>query len=57
VASEGLQALIGGSCGRGDGAYEHTINMQAKNSSSSRIVLMGRAPQIAVGVSTKAVPN
>lgn len=52
-----LQALVGGSADVVAGAYEHTINMQSKNQSIQSFVLMGRAPQIAVGVSTKAVPN
>jgi NitT/TauT family transport system substrate-binding protein len=39
------------------GAYEHTINMQAKNQAIQSFVLMGRAPQIALGVSTKSVPG
>jgi NitT/TauT family transport system substrate-binding protein len=52
-----LQALVGGSADIVSGAYEHTINMQAKNQLIESIVLQGRAPQIAVGVSTKAVPN
>ncbi|HWP13064.1 MAG TPA: ABC transporter substrate-binding protein [Ramlibacter sp.] len=52
-----LQALIGGSADVVSGAYEHTINMQSKNQSIQAFVLQGRAPQIAVGVSTKAMPN
>ena len=52
-----LQALIGGSADVVSGAYEHTINMQSKNQFIQSIVLMGRAPQIAMGVSTKALPN
>src|SRR4051794_17012647 len=55
--AKALQALVGGSADVVSGAYEHTINMQAKNQFIRSIVLMGRAPQIAVGVSTKAVPN
>src|SRR5688500_8905460 len=52
-----LQALIGGSADVVSGAYEHTINMQSKNQLIESFVLQGRAPQIAVGVSTKALPN
>jgi NitT/TauT family transport system substrate-binding protein len=52
-----LQALIGGSADVVSGAYEHTINMQSKNQYIQAFVLQGRAPQIALGVSTKAVPN
>ena len=52
-----LQALVGGSADVVSGAYEHTINMQSKNQYIQAFVLQGRAPQIAVGVSTKAMPN
>jgi NitT/TauT family transport system substrate-binding protein len=55
--SRALQALVGGSADIVSGAYEHTINMQSKNQFIQSIVLMGRAPQIAMGVSTRAVPN
>ena len=52
-----LQALIGGSADVCSGAYEHTINLQAKNQYLQSIVLQGRAPQIALGVSTKNMPG
>lgn len=52
-----LQALVGGSADVVSGAYEHTINMQSKNQFIQSFVLLGRAPQIAMGVSTKAMPN
>jgi len=55
--AKALQALIGGSADVVSGAYEHTINMQSKNQFIRAFVLQGRAPQIAVGVSTKAMPN
>jgi NitT/TauT family transport system substrate-binding protein len=55
--AKALQALMGGSADIVNGAYEHTINMQARNQSIQEIVLMGRAPQISVGVSTKTMPN
>ncbi|HYP85773.1 ABC transporter substrate-binding protein [Variovorax sp.] len=55
--SRALQALIGGSADVCSGAYEHTISLQAKNQFLQSIVLQGRAPQIAVGVSTKNLPN
>ena len=55
--AKALQALVGGSADVVSGAYEHTINMQSKNQHIQSIVLMGRAPQIAMGVSTKAMPN
>ncbi|MBC7437376.1 MAG: ABC transporter substrate-binding protein [Bdellovibrionales bacterium] len=52
-----LQALVGGSADVVSGAYEHTINMQSKNQFIQSFVLQGRAPQIAVGVSTKSMAN
>src|ERR1700712_54433 len=52
-----LQAVVGGSADVCSGAFEHTINLQAKNQAFQCFVLQGRAPQIAVGVSTKAMPN
>src|SRR3982750_2256190 len=52
-----LQALVGGSADVVSGAFEHTINMQAKNQFIQAFVLQGRAPAIAIGVSTKAMPN
>jgi NitT/TauT family transport system substrate-binding protein len=55
--AKALQALVGGSADVVSGAYEHTINMQSKNQLIQSIVLMGRAPQIAMGVSTKGMPN
>ncbi|MGZ5272467.1 MAG: ABC transporter substrate-binding protein, partial [Ramlibacter sp.] len=55
--AKALQALVGGSADVVSGAYEHTINMQSKNQFIQSIVLMGRAPQIAIGVSTKTMPG
>jgi NitT/TauT family transport system substrate-binding protein len=52
-----LQAVVGGSADVCSGAYEHTINLQAKNQYFQAFVLQGRAPQIAVGVSTRNMPN
>lgn len=52
-----LQALVVGSADVCSGAFEHTINMQAKNQIFPAFVLQGRAPQIAFGVSTKTMPN
>jgi NitT/TauT family transport system substrate-binding protein len=52
-----LQALVGGSADVCSGAFEHTINMQAKNQIFRAFVLQGRAPQIAFGISTKTMPN
>ncbi|MGN6701985.1 MAG: ABC transporter substrate-binding protein [Burkholderiaceae bacterium] len=55
--SKALQALAGGSADVVSGAYEHTINMQAKGLPIVAFVLQGRAPQIVLGVSTKTMPN
>jgi NitT/TauT family transport system substrate-binding protein len=51
-----LQAVAGGSADVVSGAYEHTINLQSRNQFFQAFVLQGRAPQIAVGVSTRAMP-
>ena len=52
-----LQALAGGGFDVGSGAYEHTIALQGKGQMFQSFVLQGRAPQIAVGVSTRAMPG
>ena len=57
AGAQALQALLGHSADVVSGAYEHTIHMQARNLFIQSIVLMGRAPQIAMGVSSKAVPQ
>lgn len=55
--AKALQALVGGSADVVSGAYEHTINMQAKGQIITVFVLQARAPQIVFGVSTKTMPN
>ena len=55
--SRALQAVVGGAADIVSGAFEHTINLQSKNQFFQAFVLQGRAPQIAVGVSTKALPG
>ncbi len=50
-----LQAVLGGSADVVSGAYEHTINLQSKNQFFQAFVLQGRAPAIAIGVSTKTL--
>ena len=55
--AKALQALVGGSADVVSGAYEHTINMQAKGQIITAFVLQGRAPQIVFGVSNKTMPN
>lgn len=52
-----LQALAGGAVDVVSGAYEHTIAAQGRGHAWKSFVLQGRAPQIAVGVSTKAMPG
>jgi len=49
--SQSLQAVVGGSADVVSGAFEHTINMQAKKQSMIAFVQMGRAPQISIGIS------
>src|ERR1051326_8514847 len=48
-----LEAVVGGSADVVSGAYEHTINMQARKQNFQAFVLMGAAPQISVGISSK----
>lgn len=50
--AKALEALVGGSADVVSGAYEHTIDMQAKGQHIRAFVLMGRAPQISIGVVT-----
>ncbi len=45
-----LQAMVGGSADVVSGAYEHTINMQAKGINIAAIVLQGRYSGIVLGV-------
>jgi NitT/TauT family transport system substrate-binding protein len=55
--SRALQALVGGSADVVSGAYEHTINMQAKGQAIRAFVLQGRAPQIVLGYNPKTFPG
>lgn len=50
--SQALRAVVGGSADVVSGAFEHTINMQAKKQNMQAFVLQGRAPQISIGVAT-----
>jgi sulfonate transport system substrate-binding protein len=45
-----LEAVVGGSADVVSGAYEHTINMQARRQNFQAFVLSGAAPQISVGI-------
>ncbi len=55
--SQALRALVGGSADVVSGAFEHTVNMQPKGQKLRAIVLMGRAPQIVLGVNPKTLPG
>jgi NitT/TauT family transport system substrate-binding protein len=55
--AKALQAVVGGSADVVSGAFEHTLNMQAKGQPMRAFVLQGRAPQIVLAVSNKAMPN
>jgi NitT/TauT family transport system substrate-binding protein len=55
--SQALRALVGGSADVVSGAFEHTVNMQAKGQRLRAVALMGRAPQIVLGVNPKTMPN
>ena len=52
-----LQAMQSGSADVVSGAYENTISLQSKSQFCQAFVLMGRAPQIVLGVSTKNMPH
>ncbi len=55
--SRALQAVVGGSADVVSGAFEHTLNMQAKGQRLRAFALQGRAPQIVLGVNPKTMPN
>ncbi len=55
--SRALQAVVGGSADVVSGAFEHTLNMQAKGQPMRAFVLQGRAPQIVLAVNVKTMPN
>ena len=55
--SKALQAVVGGSADVVSGAFEHTINLQAKGQYYRCFALQGRAPMIVLGVSNKTLAN
>jgi NitT/TauT family transport system substrate-binding protein len=55
--SQALRAVVGGSADVVSGAFEHTINMQAKGQRLRAFELQGRAPQIVLGINPKTMPN
>ncbi|WP_119292985.1 ABC transporter substrate-binding protein [Azohydromonas sediminis] len=52
-----LQAVVGGSADVVSGAFEHTVNMQAKGQFMRAFVLQGLAPQIVLGVNPKTMAD
>jgi NitT/TauT family transport system substrate-binding protein len=55
--AQALRAVVGGSADVTSGAFEHTVNMQAKGQHLRAFVLQGRAPQIVLGVNPKTFAN
>ncbi|MCC6850674.1 MAG: ABC transporter substrate-binding protein [Rubrivivax sp.] len=55
--SQALRAVVGGSADVVSGAFEHTVNMQAKGQRLRAFALEGRAPQIVLGVNPKTMPG
>lgn len=52
-----LKALVAGEVDMVAGAYEHTIVQQVRGVPCQSFVLLGRAPQITVGMSTRSMPR
>lgn len=48
--AKSLQAVVGGSADVVAGAYEHTINLQSRKQYFTEFALIGRAPQISLGI-------
>src|SRR5712691_2145688 len=48
--SKALQAMVGGSADMVSGAYEHTINMQAKDIAITSVVMQGRYSGMVLGM-------
>jgi len=55
--SQALRAVVGGSADVVSGAFEHTVNMQAKGQRLRAFALEGRAPQIVLGINPRALPD
>jgi NitT/TauT family transport system substrate-binding protein len=51
------QALTSGTADVVCGAFEHLISLHAKQQFAQSFVALGRAPQMAMGVSSKSMPN
>ncbi len=56
AGSLALQAVQEGEADVGSGAFEHTLRAQVQGHAYRSLVLMGRAPQLALGVSLRSVP-
>jgi NitT/TauT family transport system substrate-binding protein len=56
-SARAMQAVASGSADVVSGAYEQILNLQSKNQFFQSFVLQGRAPQVALGVSTKTMPD
>lgn len=56
-SAQALRAVADGAADVVSGAYEHTISLQSKGQFFQAFVLQGRAPQIALGVSTRSLPR
>jgi NitT/TauT family transport system substrate-binding protein len=52
-----LQAVLQGAADVGSGAYEYTIRQQVRGIGLRAMAVHGRAPQIAMGVSRRALPG
>lgn len=55
--SQALRAAQAGAVDLVSGAYEHTIGLQARGQAYQAFVFQGRAPQIAFGISPRAMPQ
>ncbi len=49
--------LLAGTADVASGAFEDTIALQVRGLAAQAFVLQGRAPQVAIGVSTRAMPD
>ena len=56
-AADAMRAALQGEADVVSGAYEHTLDLAARGVAYRSFVLQGRAPQIALGVSTVALPQ
>ncbi len=57
VGTHAQQAVLGGLADVVGGPYEHTIGLQNQGQFFQAFVLQGRAPQIALGVSNRTLPD